>query len=315
MNTTPVTIAIARTGAFTDSRGAVHTFTTGDLDALAENYTRQTEAAPLVFGHPQDNHPAYGWVKRLYRSGSKLFAQLAQVPCAVRDAVRKGHYKYVSMSLHPGGRGLRHVGLLGAVPPAIPGLGPVEMSSGEAASLNFAASDLADEQGEQEMDAEMQRRLGTLEEQVKNLTAERDKAQTALEAAQAELKQAQEGLSKAEEGKNAAEKEAEDVKAEFSAYRGRQAIAARQARLERLVSAGKVTPGESKDVLAQAEALAKIAQPMEFSDGSKETPEERFWRGLDAREPSALFSRAAPPADFSAMPDKSAASVDLSKKI
>ncbi len=77
---TPVTIAIARTGTFTDCRGAVHTFTTGDLDAMASNYAAQTEPAPLVFGHPQDSHPAYGWVKRLFRNGEKLFAQIAQVP-------------------------------------------------------------------------------------------------------------------------------------------------------------------------------------------------------------------------------------------
>ena len=313
----PITIAIARTGTFEDSRGVEHTFTEADLDQVAANYAAAAEDAPLVFGHPEDNHPAYGWAKRVFRSGQKLFAQLVQVPDKIREAVRQGHYKYVSMSLYPGGKSLRHIGLLGAVPPAIPGLGAVEMSSNDDLTLNFAAADLNgsdnDNKGALTMGPDELKRLGALEEQVaalsqqvQTLTAERDKAKA--DAAEAEKK-----AEDAAKGQADAVKDAEAVKAEFSAYKGEQQRAARAARLEKLVKEGRITPGESKDVLAQAEALAMIPQAMEFSNGEKLTPEEQLWRSLEKRGTNPLLDVATPPADFAA-PAASAA-VDLSKKI
>ena len=57
-----------------------------------------------------------------------MFAQIAQIPDAVRQLVQDGRYKYVSMSLMPDRKTLRHVGLLGAAVPAIDGLGPVSLS-------------------------------------------------------------------------------------------------------------------------------------------------------------------------------------------
>ena len=318
MGNTPITIAIARTGTFKDSRGVEHTFTEADFDQIAAGYNPKQEEAPLVFGHPEDNHPAYGWTQRVFRHGQRLFAQLAQVPDKVREAVREGHYRYVSMSLHPGGKRLRHIGLLGAVPPAIPGLGPVEMSSENFLTLNFSTAELeeADNKGVVTMGPEEIKRLGALEEQVKELTqqvqtltVERDKAQA--EAADA-LKKAEE----AAKGQTETAKEADAVKAEFAAFKGEQQKAARVARMEKLMQEGRVTPGESKDLLAQAEALAMIPQPMEFSNGEKSAPEEQFWRSLEKREVSPLLSRAAPPVDFSAQgAAKLADPVDLSKKI
>lgn len=307
-----VTIAIAKTGTFTDSRGKSHTFTEKDFDEIAANYSGATEKAPLVFGHPEDDHPAYGWTEKVFRQGQKLFAQLAQVPDAVRKAVHNGSYKYVSMSLHPGGKRLRHVGLLGAVPPAIPGLGPVEMSGGDCATIEFSAGELKaePEKGETAMGEEMEKRMGAIEEQVKELVS----AVQSLTKAREEEKDGGKKAENADATKTDAEKELDALKAEFSAYRKDQDNKARAARLEKLVSSGKVTPGESKDVLVQAEALARIPEPMEFSDGSKESPEERFWRTFEAREPSALVTMHGRPAEFS-QPAAAFVAVNYGKKI
>lgn len=303
---TPVTIAIARTGTFTDSRGARHTFTEKDFDAIAANYNAATEQAPLVFGHPQDNHPAYGWADTIFRKGQTFFAQLSQVPDAVRGAVHNGHYKYVSMSLHPGGRKLRHIGLLGAVPPAIPGLGAVEMSTnGDAVTIEFSATEL-EEKGAA-MSEELQKRIGALEEQLKTLVSQVETLTKERDQAKGEADEA---------GKKAVDAAAatEAVKAEFAAYKGEQDKKARQNRLEKLVQSGRVTPGESKDILAQAEVLARIPEPVEFSDGGKESPEERLWRSLEARNPSALVTLTGRPAEFS-QPAAQPVAVDYSKKI
>ena len=322
----PVTIAIARTGTFQAKNGHYYTLTSNALDAIAAGYDPARQEAPLVFGHPKDNEPAYGWVKRLFRNGEKLFAQFSQVPDNIRSAVRNGHYKYVSMALHPDGKRLRHVGLLGAVAPAIDGLGPVEMSGSDEFTINFAAADLETEarplrDGPEAADQgvgmgpEEQKRLGALEEQLKSLSAQVDALTAAKEKAEAEAREAKEKAEKLEGEKRQAEQGAEEVKAEFSAYRGRQEKQARAARLDKLVADGKLTPGEKTAALAQAEALALIPREMEFSSGEKLLPEEQFWRSLEARGVSPLFTRFdAPPAEFS-QGVASAPPLDLSKKI
>ena len=106
-------IEIARTGTFTDTHGREKTFTRQDLDAIARAYDPKKRDAPLVFGHPALNAPAYGWAEKLKSENGRLFATFAQVPGEVREIVRKGHYRHVSMSLMPDGVTLRHVGLLG----------------------------------------------------------------------------------------------------------------------------------------------------------------------------------------------------------
>lgn len=307
-------IAIARTGTWKDSSGKSHTFTTRDFDAIIRNYDPATEEAPLVFGHPAEDAPAYGWVQALRRDGETLLAQLAQVPAAVREVVQSGAYRYVSMALHPGGDRLRHVGLLGAVPPAIKGLGPVQLADGEGVvSIQFAASG-REAPGGTMTPEELQKRLGALEQQLQAL----NEANAALKE---QLATSEKGRAEAEQAKATAEEGKATVEAEFSAYRGEQVKASRMARLERLTAEGRVTPGEHKDILAQVEALSKVPDPVEFSDGVKETLEERLWKGLEARTPSGLamtFSAPGGPAHGPAQPpfrQPEASAPDLSRKI
>ena len=156
-----VRIAIARTGRFTDSQGRPQSFSEADLDAIAASYDPAKLEAPLVFGHPAVSDPAYGWVKGLKREGERLFAQIAQIPDAVRKLVQDGHYKYVSMSLMPDRKTLRHVGLLGAAVPAIDGLGPVSLSGdSDAVTINFSGGDMPT--------------IEELQDKVAALTTERD---------------------------------------------------------------------------------------------------------------------------------------------
>jgi hypothetical protein len=75
-NVTPW-VCIGRTGTFHDSQGRPHTFTEADLEQIRAGYDPAKSEAPLVFGHPKDCDPAYGWIAGLKREGEKLFAQLA----------------------------------------------------------------------------------------------------------------------------------------------------------------------------------------------------------------------------------------------
>lgn len=107
-----------------------------DLRELSESYDEGYLPAPLVLGHPQDTAtPAYGWVKGLeLGEDGVLRAKVGDLSEEVVDMVKKKKYRRVSASIgkdRERGRYLRHVGLLGARQPAVPGLKDVELASGE----------------------------------------------------------------------------------------------------------------------------------------------------------------------------------------
>jgi hypothetical protein len=122
-------IEIFRTGTFTDSSGITETFTESDLDKIARKYNEKVEQdpsfeAPLVKGHPKSDSPAYGWVERLARRGSVLYAKLKSLTNEIIEDIRQGKFRRVSISLYPDYL-LRHIGLLGGETPAVKGLKPI----------------------------------------------------------------------------------------------------------------------------------------------------------------------------------------------
>lgn len=125
-------IQIFKKGTHTDAEGKERSFSEEDLDKIVDTYnTKIAESdsyeAPLVKGHPVTDAPAFGWVEKLTRRGNIIFAKLKNVAPEIIDEIRKGRYKKVSIALYPDLM-LRHVGLLGAVPPAIKGLKTVSFS-------------------------------------------------------------------------------------------------------------------------------------------------------------------------------------------
>lgn len=130
-------IEIFKTGTHTDAAGNTRTWTEEDLDSIAAKYNPAGHEAPVVIGHPKDNAPAFGWVEGLERKGSVLYAKLKDLIPEFVDAVKKGLYKKRSISLYPD-MTLRHVGFLGAMPPAVKGLADVAFSEAEAVTIEFA---------------------------------------------------------------------------------------------------------------------------------------------------------------------------------
>lgn len=117
-------LAIFRTGKHTDSAGQVQAWTEADLDAIVANYNPSQYQAPIVLGHPTSDDPAWGWIAALKRVGDTLYAQCEQIVPEFADMVRKGLYSNRSVALDYTDKGwwLRHLGFLGAVPPAVKGL-------------------------------------------------------------------------------------------------------------------------------------------------------------------------------------------------
>lgn len=139
-------IEIFRAGKHTASDGRAFTFTQAMLKQIAEGYDPALHEAPFVIGHPKSDGPAYGWGKQLQVSGDRLLCVPAQVEPQFQELVEAGRFKKRSAAFYgpedpanpkPGTFYLRHVGFLGATPPALKGLKDVEFSGDATAAIEF----------------------------------------------------------------------------------------------------------------------------------------------------------------------------------
>jgi hypothetical protein len=133
-------LEIFRAGTHTASDGTRYTFSEADVAACAEAYSPALHEAPIVVGHPKENAPAYGWVASLGVTKGVLKAVPQQVDPQFAEMVSKGRFKKISASFYspdhsanpkPGVWYLRHVGFLGAQPPAVKGLKDAAFAEGE----------------------------------------------------------------------------------------------------------------------------------------------------------------------------------------
>lgn len=147
MNNTAPGLNIFREGTHVATDGTQHTFTTAQLRDIAASYDPQLHEAPLVVGHPTLDAPAYGWAKSIVERDGELYAEPTQVEPQFAELVNKGRFKKISASIYlpdtpgnpkPGHHYLKHVGFLGAAPPAVKGLRSAQFSAGDGA-LEFAA--------------------------------------------------------------------------------------------------------------------------------------------------------------------------------
>ncbi|KHS86521.1 DUF4200 domain-containing protein [Pectobacterium carotovorum] len=147
--TTTATLAVFAPGTHTAMDGRTVTFTLDNCIDLASSYDPALSEAPFVVGHPSLTAPAYGWARRFEVREGLVYAEPKQVNPAFAEAFNAGSYKKRSLSIYlpdtpgnpkPGHYYARHVGFLGAVPPAVKGLPDVQFSeaSGDNAPLEFA---------------------------------------------------------------------------------------------------------------------------------------------------------------------------------
>lgn len=278
--------------------GAVLNFTESDLTASAAAYDPQLHEAPMVIGHPKHDAPAYGWVKSLSADNSALFAEPDQVDPAFAEMVAAGRYKKISASFYapdspanpvPGVYYLRHVGFLGAQPPAVKGLRAVEFADADEGIVEFSEWD-------DRINAGLWRNLRDwligkfgLEEADKAI---RSWEVQSLQEAALEPETTSTGLPSFSEPTGTAndkptdqpneesivtpeeaqrlEQENAALKAQLKAAEIKQRTAEFGEFLNGLVTAGKVLPVEQQNILEFAESLS-AEQTLEFSeaDGKK----------------------------------------------
>lgn len=155
--------AIFKAGKHTDSAGNEKEWTEADLDKIVESYDPSKHEAPIVIGHPKSNAPAFGWVEKLKRVGDTLYALPKQLANEFVEMVNKGLFKKRSISLYPDGT-LRHVGFLGAQPPAVKGLPDVSFNENDK-SINYE-SEQGEDFTERESIEELQSKINQLQEQL-----------------------------------------------------------------------------------------------------------------------------------------------------
>lgn len=139
-------IEIFRAGTHIGMSGVPMTFSAAMLKECAASYDPAHHEAPVVVGHPKTDAPAYGWISGLQVRGDRLVADVRDVDPAFAELVRQRRYSKVSSSFWaprspgnptPGKLALRHVGFLGANPPAVKGLKVVAFADDEPWTLTF----------------------------------------------------------------------------------------------------------------------------------------------------------------------------------
>lgn len=139
-------IEIFKPGKYRAMNGQDYNFTEADLQATAAAYDPALYQAPFVIGHPKTDDPAYGWGKSLLFSEKRLKVEPEQVDPEFAEMVNAGRFKTVSASLYPpdhpsnpkpGVYYLRHIGFLGAQPPAVKGLKAVNFAATEEGVIEF----------------------------------------------------------------------------------------------------------------------------------------------------------------------------------
>lgn len=334
-------IHIFKPGRHVAMSGAALSFSETDLAATAAAYDPAKHEAPLVVGHPKHDDPAYGWVKSLAFADG-LDAEPHQVDAAFSEMVERGAFKKISASFYspdspsnpvPGVYYLRHVGFLGAQPPAVKGLRAPEFADAEEGVIEFA--DWGDMQnasilrslrdwiiGKFGLDEADKAIPGFAVQSVEQEANKPESAEAVPAPAFAEPQPEGETMSDADKARLAAlEKQNADLAAENAALKTKNAeFAEAQSKTKRdavhadnvafaegLVKAGKLLPASKDATVALMDSLAAQESAIEFGEGDgkqSETPLAIYRKQLEVAPKQVDFNESAggdkdEPVDFS----------------
>lgn len=255
-------------------------FTSNDLDEMVRAFDENKDHVRpfLKLGHDDEQKllqkeglPAAGWIDKIYRQGSKLFADFVDIPEKIFDLITKGAYKKVSSEIMLGVKILDKsykymvsaVALLGAETPGVMNLDDILARYGlESYGLrkSFATIEKSNTKvyefskekkamSKTEKEIELEAELKAKEEQLKAFSAKQDAADKELKAAQDKMK------------------EHEAKVAEFSAKLAAQELDASVAKLE----AEKLVTPAMKPLLFALLGAEKKEYSIKGADGKDKT--------------------------------------------
>lgn len=320
-------IQIFKAGQHTAMSGASLSFSEAELKASAAAYDPAKHEAPIVIGHPKQADPAYGWVKSLSFADG-LEAEPQQVDPAFAEMVDRGAFKKISASFYmpdspnnpvPGVYYLRHVGFLGAQPPAVKGLRSPEFAEKESGIVEFADyDDVLNASlwrsfknwliGEKGLDAAEkvipEYQISSLETMAQQETDD-DQPGSGAVTSFSEKTQTQGDDMSAEDKARLATLEAENaqLKKDAASFAEAQAKAKKVALhtehlafAETLVKAGKLLPANKDSTVALLDNLASQEAAIEFGEGDgkkSETPLALYRKQLEAQPKLVEFKEVA----------------------
>jgi len=300
-------IPIFRAGTHTPANGEAIEFSADVLRAAVAAYDPAVHEAPIVVGHPKDNHPAYGWIKGLEynEETGEIDAIPHQVDAEFEEMTVAGRFKKRSASWYlpdaasnpkPGTLYLRHVGFLGAQPPAVKGLRDVSFADSDEGIVEFNDARFAwgsiaaiarmfrewliGEKGVEVADKVVPNYLVTdLESQSREPSAspaisyseEESMELEQLKAKVAELETQNAALKASQMPADFADREA-GIAAREAAVSDREAAIARQAveaRIDAAVAAGRLLPAQRKHAVEFAMGLVDGEATVEFGEGDQ----------------------------------------------
>ena len=142
-------LEIFKSGQHTAMNGVTIAFSEADVAAIATSYDPVLHEAPLVVGHPAADLPAYGWVAGLSFADGVLSALPSDVDAEFAELVNTRRFGKISAAFYeptspnnpvPGVYYLRHVGFLGAQPPAVKGLRSPQFAGDDTLVICFECS-------------------------------------------------------------------------------------------------------------------------------------------------------------------------------
>ncbi len=142
MKTNAALLHVFRAGTHTATDGKAYEFSEADVADMVDSYDPKLSRAALVVGHPKIDDPAFGWAAEFSRDGGEVFATPEAVDPQFAEMVNAQRFSNISLSVYlpespgnpkPGHFYPRHIGFLGAQPPAVKGLQRPQFAEGDGA--------------------------------------------------------------------------------------------------------------------------------------------------------------------------------------
>lgn len=288
-------VEVFQGGLQTDSAGQSSYWHSDRLDQIVQTYNPARHEAPLVIGHPEHDSPAWGWVEGVKREGNKLFVKFKNVADEFIDMAKRGLFTKRSVAFyppdhpqnpHPGKWHLRHVGWLGAMPPAVKGLANV--SFGDVPGMNFEFSE-SNKSFKQTEESNM-KTVEQLQAELDALTAKYNEAVGKVTTLEADLKKFKDEKAAGDNDAKFAEmKQAADTaKAEVAKLQKKLFEQEESAFCEKLVQEGKLTPAEKDYEVAELVSKRMSKQEVTFGE-TKTTNYDLHREKLSKRAPVVKF--------------------------
>lgn len=312
-----VELEISRAGSYPQGE-----ITIEDLEEMARAYDPLLHEAPLVLDHAppgeEQRGPAYGWVKELKRLGDTLVARISQVPAELKELVNSGRYKHRSAEVYldfqgTGKKYLKRVALLGAAVPAVKGLEPIKLAEPHpaAASSPGCGGPSMTVDFEQLTQAKEEDGMGTINNERLEKLGEAEVAKVVEETVaevtkrfEEQLKEKDQEAATFKERAFRAERRAAELEESIAKLNAEAAETEVAAFCEKLVSEGKATPAEAKDLKITLLALPDDeASLVTFNEGEEATPRARLMKTYEARKAGSAVPLSEVAADAGASSD------------